>query len=175
MSIVALGMNVFLAVLLMAALVMGWRLERRLRGVRESHTVFAKAVAELDGATARAHAGLAELRAATDEAIDLLGGRLARAREAADRLDRSIASAETVLARPQPIERPPPVPVRQPALERPAVRREAAAPTDLRGLLDLVESARTANGFNPLRAPAVRTARPRTVDEELFDDAGAAR
>jgi len=180
MSIVALGMNVFLAVLMLAALVMGWRLERRLRGVRDSHSIFAKAVADLDGATARAHAGLAELRAATDEAIDLLGGRLARAREAADRLDRSITSAE-VLAR-QQVEREPaaearrPAVDRQPVLDRAPVRREAAAPTDLRGLLDLVESARANTGFAPLRAPAARPPmRSRMVDEELFDDAGVSQ
>ena len=162
MSLIALGMNGFLAVLLLAALVMGWRLERRLRGVRDSHTVFARAVADLDGATARAHAGLAELRAATDEAIDLLGGRLARAREAAERLDRSITSAEAMTARP----------TREAAPERAAARREALTPTDLRGLLDLAENGRAAPGFAPLRSPAPRPVRPRSVDEELFDDAG---
>lgn len=48
MSVVALAMNGFLAVLLIAALIFGWRLERRLKALRDSHEGFAKAVADLD-------------------------------------------------------------------------------------------------------------------------------
>jgi hypothetical protein len=157
MNAIALGMNLFLAALLLAALAMGWRLERRLRGVRDSQAMFVKAVADLDRATGRAHAGLAELRAATDEAIDLLGGRIVRAKEAAERLDRSLDEAERLTVR-----RPAP-----PAAAAPESRaRDAAAlaPTSLRGLLDLAEG-------RP--APPRPAARPRPMaDDDLFVGGG---
>ena len=62
MSIVAIGMNRMLAGLLVVALVMGYRLNARLKALRESHEGFARAVAELDAAAARAEQGLADLR-----------------------------------------------------------------------------------------------------------------
>jgi hypothetical protein len=79
MSLVAVAMNGFLAVLLIAALIFGWRLERRLKALRDSHEGFAKAVADLDQAAARAEQGLADLRAATDEASETLAVRIERA------------------------------------------------------------------------------------------------
>ena len=54
MSNVGLILNLLLAVLLVATLVMGWRLNRRLTALRDSHEGFALAVRELDGAAARA-------------------------------------------------------------------------------------------------------------------------
>jgi hypothetical protein len=165
MNAIALGMNLFLAVLLLAALGMGWRLERRLRSVRDSQAMFVKAVSDLDAATGRAHAGLSELRAATDEAIDLLGGRIVRAREAAERLDRGLAEAEALTARraaPQSASMAAPM-----ASPERRARDEALAPTSLRGLLDLAEGTRPA-----LRAPAP-AARPRPMaDDDLFVGGG---
>jgi len=90
MSLVAFAMNGFLAVLLIAALIFGWRLERRLKALRDSHEGFAKAVAELDQAAARAEQGLADLRAATDEAADTLAVRIERAQALAAQLDERI-------------------------------------------------------------------------------------
>lgn len=88
MSPIAIGLNLFLAVLLLAALAMGWRLNGRLRALRDSHDSFAKAVAELNWAAQRAEQGLADLRAATDEATDALADRIAKARELTVKLDR---------------------------------------------------------------------------------------
>ena len=48
MSAIAIGLNLMLAGLLAAALMMGFRLNGRLKALRESHEGFAKAVAELD-------------------------------------------------------------------------------------------------------------------------------
>ena len=76
MSIVALGLNLLLAALLLAALAMGFRLNSRLKALKDSHEGFARAVAELDAAAARAEQGLADLRAATDEATDELADRI---------------------------------------------------------------------------------------------------
>ena len=97
MSIIGLAMNLLLAGLLIAALGMGWRLNRRLKALRDSHDGFAAAVADLNTAAARAEQGLADLRSATDEAVDILGERIERGRTLATRLDRLIDHASTPL------------------------------------------------------------------------------
>ncbi len=79
MSLVALSLNLLLAALLLCALVIGVRLERRLKAVRDGQLAFVVAISELDAAAHKAKEGLAELRGATDEATDVLGGRIARA------------------------------------------------------------------------------------------------
>jgi uncharacterized membrane protein len=88
MSVIAIGLNLLLAGLLAAALMMGYRLNIRLKALRDSHEGFAKAVAELDAAAARAEQGLADLRAATDEATDALADRIEKARALTAKLDR---------------------------------------------------------------------------------------
>src|SRR5437899_1101891 len=90
MSIIGLALNLLLAGLLVAALGMGWRLNRRLKALRDSHDGFAVAVRELNSAAARAEQGLADLRAATDEAIDLLADRIDKGRSVAAKLERLI-------------------------------------------------------------------------------------
>ncbi|CAN7593123.1 DUF6468 domain-containing protein [Phenylobacterium sp. LjRoot225] len=103
MSFIGLAMNVFLAVLLGAALVMGWRLNRRLKALRDSHEGFAVAVRELNMAAARAEQGLADLRAATDEAVDVLGDRIEKGRALAAKLEKITLEAPAA-ARRQPAE-----------------------------------------------------------------------
>lgn len=93
MSAIAIGMNLMLAGLLIAAMVIGVRLNARLKALRESHEGFARAVAELDQAAARAEQGLADLRAATDEAHDALADRIEKARALTARLDRQLQAA----------------------------------------------------------------------------------
>jgi len=93
MSPIAIGMNLVLVVLLLAALGFGWRLERRLKALRDSQMSFVGAVAELDRAARRAETGLAELRAATEETVDLLAGRIEKARELAAKLETMTAHA----------------------------------------------------------------------------------
>lgn len=93
MSIVAVVMNVLLMVLLVAALTFGWRLERRLKALKDSHEGFARAVADLDTAAARAEQGLADLRAATDEAADTLAARIETAKALAARLEQGAGLA----------------------------------------------------------------------------------
>lgn len=87
MSVVAVALNVLLVALLLAALAFGWRLERRLKALKDSHEGFARAVADLDAAAARAEQGLADLRAATDEASDALAARIESAKALTARLD----------------------------------------------------------------------------------------
>jgi hypothetical protein len=114
MSPIALALNLLLAALLMLALGVGWRLERRLKALRDGHAGFAEAVGDLDRAARRAEVGLAALRTATDEALELLVGRIDKARELATRLEQLTAKAAT-LAEPAPAPRP-----RARAPERPA-------------------------------------------------------
>ena len=106
MSLIAVGMNLMLAGLLAAALMMGFRLNIRLKHLRDSHDGFAKAVAELDVAAARAEQGLADLRAATDEATDQLADRIEKARALTAKLDRQLQSAPAAApVRPERAER----------------------------------------------------------------------
>jgi ABC-type transporter Mla subunit MlaD len=106
MSAIAIGMNLLLAGLLSAALAMGWRLNKRLEALRDSHDGFAKAVAELDTAAARAEQGLADLRSATDEATDTLADRIEKARALTTRLDRQLQGAPILAAVPSTPVRP---------------------------------------------------------------------
>jgi len=95
MSAVAIVMNLVLSGLLLAALAFGWRLERRLKALKDSHDSFARAVADLDTAAARAEQGLADLRAATDEAAETLSDRIEAAKALAARLERGVSASST--------------------------------------------------------------------------------
>ncbi|MGZ3402517.1 MAG: DUF6468 domain-containing protein [Phenylobacterium sp.] len=165
MSLIGLAMNVLLAGLLVAALMMGWRLNRRLKALRDSHDGFATAVAELNTAAARAEQGLADLRAATDEAVDMLADRIEKGRSLAMKLERLAEHA----AVPQ-----------RPAAQTPD---DPVAERRLGALLAAAREARPERVMPPLR-PEVRAqlqprapleaqqpARPRrSVEDELFDD-----
>jgi hypothetical protein len=164
MSLIGLAMNLLLAALLLAALVMGWRLNRRLAALRDSHEGFAIAVAELNTAAARAEQGLADLRAATDEAVDILGDRIEKGRTLASRLERLIEHAA--------------VPQRQPTPPTSTVADDPVAERRLGALLAAAREARPERVMPPLRAQALRDppleraaprARPR-VEDDLFDD-----
>jgi hypothetical protein len=188
MSPIALAMNMVLALLLLAALGFGIRLDRRLKALRDGQLNFAGAVADLDRAAQRAENGLAELRAATDEAIELLAGRIEKARELASRLDTHTANAARPVERPaeRPAQRPPERPLLRPVAERdsavrPAPRRLADLPMDeaeaaAEDLLLRLTDAEP--GQPPQPAPALRAVRiePRasarsraSVDDDLFD------
>jgi len=100
MSPISLSLDLLLMVLLIAALGFGWRLERRLKGLRDSHADFASAVADLDRAAQRAEVGLAQLRQATDEAVDLLASRIEKARELTAKLEKLTHDAGSISPRP---------------------------------------------------------------------------
>src|SRR5258708_35059651 len=120
MSIICLAMNLLLAGLLVAALGMGWRLNRRLKALRDSHDGFAVAVRELNTAAARAEQGLTDLRAATDEAVHLLADRIDKGRALAAKLEPLIDHASV-----------PPRPA--PGADPVAARRLGALPAAARG------------------------------------------
>ncbi len=124
--------------LLIGALALGWRLEGRLKALRASHQSFTQAVEDLDRAAARAEQGLADLRAATDEAAETLAGRIDRAGHLAGRLEKltaeaTLAEAKLIAApKPQPEllhgERPRAPQTRESAFARFAERYGAKAP-----------------------------------------------
>ncbi len=135
MNPVTLGMDGLLAVLLLAAVAVGLRLNGKLKVLRESQAGFVKAVGELDLAAGRAEAGLAALRTATQDAHDQLLTRIeaarglsakldegsARAGEAASRLDAAVQGAEVagrrarIAAVPAVAPEPAPAPALEPA------------------------------------------------------------
>ncbi len=165
MSLIGLAMNMLLACLLLAALSMGWRLNRRLKALRDSHDGFAVAVAELNQAAARAEQGLSDLRAATDEAVDILGDRIEKGRALAVRLERLNERAESA-----PPQRPAPPPVA-------TVHDDPVAERRLGALLAAAREMRAARAapspravdrplLDPRPAPRFR----RDADDDLFDD-----
>jgi hypothetical protein len=123
MSVTAIALNGFLAVLLLVALGVGWRLERRLKALRDSHEGFAKAVADLDRAAMRAEQGLADLRAATDEAADTLADRISKAQALAAQLDERLN---------RPMVTPPPASSTRAASEPRAAEPRAATQRPMR-------------------------------------------
>lgn len=177
MSVVALAMNGFLAVLLIAALIFGWRLERRLKALRDSHEGFAKAVADLDQAAARAEQGLADLRAATDEAAETLAVRIERAQALAAQLEERVSrpTPPAVQAAPEreASARPSRV-IEAPPAASASERRLSAA--DFERLLEREDRVERAARGEPESRPAPRpnltreTPRSRArVDDDLFD------
>lgn len=169
MSLIGLAMNALLAMLLLAALMMGWRLNRRLKALRDSHEGFAAAVIDLDAAAARAEQGLADLRAATDEAVDLLADRIDKGRSLAMKLERLVEHANVP-------QRAAPAPA--------AIPDDPVAERRLGALLAAAREMRPERTMPPLRAaaPDRATAAERSVlerqiararrlaEDDLFDD-----
>lgn len=164
MSAVAIGLNLMLAGLLAAALMMGYRLNARLKALRESHEGFARAVAELDAAAARAEQGLADLRAATDEAHDALADRIEKARALTAKLDRQLQNAPQSASRAEPVS--------ETDVERVAHRLGTllSASRDRRPERDPAPTRRelAARDAATTRREAAPAARP-TLDDDLFD------
>ena len=99
MNPVGVGLDLLLAALLVAALVVGARLSRKLKGLRDGQAEFVKSVGELDVAAVRAENGLQALRVATQETHDQLLVRIEAARALSARLDRATAEAEDACIR----------------------------------------------------------------------------
>ena len=147
MSLVALTLNVSLGVLLVCAMMLGLRLDRRLRALRDSHSGFAKAVQELDHAAARTQDGLNELKLAAEAARTALADRIDNAQRLTERLAKLIEQAETATQAAQSAVT---------ALPRPRLLREAIEPV-------LAPEVRPAPAATP-RSRAV-------VDDDLFEAA----
>ena len=184
MSPVSLVMNLLLAVLLLLALGFGWRLERRLKALKAGHDDFAKAVADLDRAAIRASTGLADLRAAADESIDLLSSRIERARELTGKLEKLNDDAGATVDRlaaaaPPRRETPERAPLRPAARMEPRPRPveqrlndPVAAVENLILRLSEQDMVPSASASRPAATP--RPTRPRApIDDDLFEGPAA--
>jgi hypothetical protein len=94
MSPIALGLDLLLVSLLLVALVVGLRLNKRLKALREGQASFVHAVGELDAAAKRAEAGLKALRAASEDTHDALLTRIETARGLIAKLENAAFAAE---------------------------------------------------------------------------------
>lgn len=150
MSLVALTLNLTLGALLVGAMILGLRLDRRLRTLRESHQSFAKAVSELDQAAQRTQAGLEELKATADSVRVDLVARIDSARTLSDLLIKLTADAD--------------------AKAEALAQAQAATPTAIRASgLRPVFARPAAPEPKPIASPRSRAA----VDDELFESAGS--
>lgn len=181
MSLIAIGMNLLLAGLLVAAMVVGIRLNRRLQALKDSHAGFEIAVRELNMAAVRAEQGLADLRAATDEATDMLSDRIDKGRTLAGKLEKLISAAPE-LPRAMPTERAPrPMPSVVPPIRESSEDRLgkllAMARTRLQseGMIDDDRDA-PAPAREPLvgRPPLPGRRIVASPDDDLFEDAPTA-
>ena len=182
MSLIAIGMNLLLAGLLVAAMVVGIRLNRRLKALKDSHSGFEIAVRELNIAAVRAEQGLADLRAATDEATDMLSDRIEKGRALAAKLEK-LVSAAPELPRAMAAERAPrPMPSVAPPLRESNTEERlskllsmARSRIQAEGILDL-DDERPTPAPEPLvgRAPLPGRRISASLDDDLFEDAPVA-
>lgn len=115
MSPIALGLDLILAILLIAGLVVGLRLNARLKTLQAGQAGFVKAAMELNQAAARADAGLSALRAAAEEVHDGLLLRIETARNLSAKLEGLTERTGQLTAAPEPTVRiVPPAPLRFP-------------------------------------------------------------
>ena len=182
MSITAIALNGLLAILLLIALAFGVRLERRLKALRDSHEGFAKAVGDLDRAAMRAEQGLADLRAATDEASDTLADRINKAQALAAQLDERLnrpmvtpppaARSAAPEPRPEPRSAAAPRPIRAPEPEISAETQRRLRAEDFEKLLER-ESRIPRDAPPPSAArPSAPKETPRSrarIDDDLFE------
>jgi septal ring factor EnvC (AmiA/AmiB activator) len=177
---IAFGLNVILGVLLICGLMMGLRLDKRLRGLRENHEGFAKAVQELDQAALRTEASLATLRAGTEAARTELAARIDQARLLTQRLDKLMADADKVLTQPaahrqhaaaqalDSLRRP----AADPALRPAAARLDALADRRLKPRPELRPEPGAEARPQPAPVPAIDPRSRVKVDDDLFEVGG---
>ena len=164
---ISAAMDLLLAGLLLAGLVVGLRLEKRLRILHASHTSFAAAVTELNQAVARAEEGLIALKAATNEAQTLLVDRVHDARAAAAKLDEKLAGAETAA---QKLEsRMASAAQIRPAPRAPEPRIGEPRPIEQR-LAEFAQAAPAEREAEPLMlSPRLQVRSRARIDDDLFD------
>jgi uncharacterized protein DUF6468 len=181
MTTVAFALNALLVFLLLAAMMVGFRLERRLRGLRDSHAGFAQAALDLNAAIARAETGLADMRTALTDAEETLTERVDEARAAARKLEAAMRGVRELPHQfrdaPQTVAAPPARPAPQPLAAQTQddidalpikdllARLRGALPIEDRGQAEVLNlRERTA----PLAPPLAARSRAR-VDDDLFD------
>ena len=198
MNPITIGMDLLLAGLLVAALVMGARLNGRLKALKAGQEGFVQAVSELDAAARKADGALRELRKAGDETHDSLLARIETARALSLKLEKASEGAEKAAARAEeaalrtPVVTtlpmaPAPAGVTRRTLSeliaahpaRPAAReaaREALRGVDPLAIDQMFEAAipAPAHRLEPRRVEPASPRRRPIADEDLFADAADA-
>lgn len=174
---IALGLNFILGVMLFCGLILGLRLEGRLRALRNSQADFAKAVSELDQAAVRTEDSLVKLRAGTEAARTELAARIDQARLLAQRLEKLTKDADRALSQPLVLNQPAPAPIAAAPVatapvtpRRPEVRPapEPRTPAEARyAAIRQTLSEPRVDAAKPEPAPSPRSRAQ--VDDDLFE------
>ncbi len=129
MTMIGLVLDLTLAGLLIATVVLAVRLHRKLQGLKGGHDELRLLVEGLNEATRRAQAGLMELRMAAEASAARLGNQVDAARQTTDELALLVASANNLADRL--------VKVGSPARVAESPVRGGAEPAILRALRDV--------------------------------------
>lgn len=108
MSLAAFLFEALIGVLLVGAAVMCWRVDRRLKALRDGQDGLKETVSALNDAVDRARAGLSALDRASKDAGEVLDQRTREARALADELRLLTSAGETRLDRFDRARRPQP-------------------------------------------------------------------
>ncbi|HEY3812657.1 MAG TPA: DUF6468 domain-containing protein [Caulobacteraceae bacterium] len=189
MDFVGPAIEGLLVVLLIAALLYGMRLDRKLKALRDTQAGFAEAVRTLDQAAARAENGLDTLRRTAEDTHDSLHDRIMKARELKAELETLVSRAERAAAdldkpRPSSVQATLPERASSPRLElgAPAGKNRVVftTPRDEEAPLELTQP--IGKGPRPHIPPPMkplpsvspsRRSAARNLDEDLFDIAPA--
>ena len=178
MNAIAFCLDLILASLLLAALYVGLRLDRKLKALKDSHAGFTGAVAELDAAIVKAQDGLATLKSTANQAQTDIADRIQDAKGMTARLDQQAGAAkaaseklERLLERyPSSAAAAPPTESRDPSLLTLRDRMSAArAPGQPLAREALSRSAPAQDRGRDLRFRADERTSARADDDELFD------
>ena len=99
MTMVGWIIDAVLLIMLLGAIFIGNRIQRRLCEVRAAQDELADLVLRLDGATEKAQASVGELRKAGGQARDILSGEMGKARALADELGVMVAAGDNLADR----------------------------------------------------------------------------
>ena len=171
MNAIAFCLDLVLASLLLAALYVGLRLDRKLKALKDSHAGFAGAVAELDAAIVKAQDGLATLKSTANQVETAISDRVQDAKGMTARLDQQTGAAKTAADRlEQLLERYTATPAH--ARDREAEARSSQAPDPgFLALRDRISAARAPG--QPLAREALSRSAPaqeRRIDPRLRAD-----
>lgn len=175
MNAIAFCLDLILASLLLAALFVGLRLDRKLKALKDSQASFVGAVAELDTALVRAQESLGALKSAAAHAEIAVADRIQDARGATARLDQlAKAAGEASEKLERLLERYPSSAGHSPAAAHPGAGRDPAflelrdrATEYLQSRRPIAREALSRAAPEPKSAPSPR---PRTAsDDDLFE------
>jgi methyl-accepting chemotaxis protein len=97
--LLSLAIDVLITSLLIATIVFAWRLNGRLKVLRENRDELAATVAAFNEATQRAETSIGQLKRAASEAADQLQGSIGKARASQDELAIMLETADSLARR----------------------------------------------------------------------------